>query len=293
VADDGVVYGANLVTTGSAGYRIYRWDNDSAATIPTTIYGAIATSPEQSQRWGDTFDVRGAGTNTQVLAGEQAGGKVAIFTTADGTNFDLHLIATDATNETTRIGLAFGYGNTYWSKSSGNLRKMSFDLTANSGTTLQTYVNTDLSGVALFGIGVDPVNNLLAGVSSTDNPHDVRIYDVGNSAAPPVWLDTELFPTSVANGNNSSFVKFGGGRVYAVDSNNGIMAMTVNYTPVAPVLKVVSNQDGTVTVTWTNPAYTLQSSTTVDSGYADVPSATSPYSEAVSPSAAKFFRLRK
>ncbi len=86
-ADDGAIYSANLTVDGTAtNFRIYRWGNDSSSTSPTLAYSGNPT-PGLVLRWGDTLDVRGAGTNTQILAGSRAGTNAAIFTTADGVNF--------------------------------------------------------------------------------------------------------------------------------------------------------------------------------------------------------------
>ena len=154
VADDGAVYVANLITSGNSdSFAIYRWDG---ATNTATMGQAYAGNPLSGAgalgRIGDTLAVRGAGTNTQILCSFRNGTNVAIFTTADGVNFDFNLIA--ITNLAASIGasdpftgasplglgVAWGAGDTFWAKASSyNLRHLSFDLAAGTGAVLGSY----------------------------------------------------------------------------------------------------------------------------------------------------------
>jgi hypothetical protein len=92
VADDGVVYVADQVnTSGTTPFIIYRWDSVASTAPP---YMCFSNTITPGQRYGISFDIRGAGTNTQIIIGSQSqsgstGTNVVIFTTADGTNFRL------------------------------------------------------------------------------------------------------------------------------------------------------------------------------------------------------------
>ena len=77
----------NLTTASRPpSFTLYRWSNDSPGTVPTVAFTGNPT-PGNSQRYGDTLDVRGAGANTQVILGSRGSTNVVILTTADGINF--------------------------------------------------------------------------------------------------------------------------------------------------------------------------------------------------------------
>lgn len=106
-------------------------------------------------------------------------------------------------------------------------------------------------------IGVDRANKRLAGITTLETPSNVRLLSVdGNS----LEVDTEFFPTDNSNINASGSVRFGNGRVVALDTGNGIIMLRV-----APKLR--SSRSGDVlTFTWDNGLdgpFRLQSSPTL------------------------------
>ncbi len=238
VAADGAVYACNLTTSG-AGFMIYRWDNDSASTLPTVAYGP---GDPGLGRCGDTFDVRGAGANTQILVGSRNSNTAAVFTTSDGQTFNPQLITTaDAPNNSFGLGLAFGAGNTIWGKDGGlALREAAFDLTTGQGTTLFQYAATNFPA-GLAPLSVDPTNNWLAAIA-LEQPDSLRLYDISDPSQSPVLLGQVLFPVKNENLNGTGAVDFGPGRLYALDSNNGIIALQVKKasatSPKAPIFNV-------------------------------------------------------
>lgn len=291
VADDGAVYVANLVTTASTGFKIYKWDSDSAA-VPIIVYGSDgASSPDGAERWGDTMDVRGGGTNAQIILASRDNGKAAIFTTTDGINFAPTIITVaDAAADTAALGLAFGAADTYWTKNSGGaLRHVQFDLSTGIGTVLQSFAAGDVAG-NILPIGVDPTNNLLAGIS-LQTPDNVRLFDISVLTSPPVGLDTDFFSTDNANDNGTGSVEFAGDRLFVLDTNNGILALAVQRAPVQPGPIAVTLSGSSVILTWPGPG-TLQSSTNVAGGYDDIDGATRPHTNAISSAPQQFFRLR-
>jgi WD40 repeat protein len=230
VGDDGAVYVCNLTTDGAASaFNVYRWINDAADTLPELVY----SGDPGGGRWGDTFDVRGAGTATQFLAAQRNGKAVAVFGTTDGAQFTPTLIPVeDATLGNFGLGAVFGPGNTFFGKATGQtLRQVSFDLAAGTGTTLQNYTTGVPGGVG--PIGWDPVNNFLAGVTF-ENPDTTRLYDLADPENPTL-IDQQFSAGDNANINGTGAADFGGNRLFVLNSNNGLQAFTVKKpTPAAP-----------------------------------------------------------
>jgi hypothetical protein len=103
-------------------------------------------------RWGDAFNVRGSGTNTQMIASGSSSSLAALFTTTDGTNFTATTLTPSGISSTDLgKGLVFGTNNTFYGKRSGStsVRHMSFDLGngTNGTATLVTNVPIDSAAV--------------------------------------------------------------------------------------------------------------------------------------------------
>ncbi len=293
VAEDGAVFACNL-TTDAAGtsFNIYRWANDAADTLPEVAY----LGNPGGGRWGDTLAARGAGANTQLLAAQRSGQAVAVFTTADGAAFEPTLLTVeDATPGNFGLSVAFGPGNSFFGKATGqSLRHVGFDLAAGTATTLRNY-GTQFPGSSA-PLAWDPVNHFLALVAF-ENPDNVRLYDLADLEN-PVLIDQEFCPADNPNINGTGQAVFGGGRLYALNSNNGIVAFDVKKpTPaVPPTLGAARVSGGNFECTLTGQAgatYGLQSSTDLKS-WTDVPGVTitGPGGQASVPAtgAAQFFR---
>lgn len=241
VDDDGVVYICNQInnsTNAGTPFKIYRWDSVFSALAPVVAFsGTIAPS----QRYGTSIDIRGAGTDTQIIIGSlansagQTGTNVVIFTTADGVNFTANVLATDVTSPNFNDGIAFGVGNTFWAKRIGApLRYMSFDLGTMTAVTLASYTNIYPKFANLGPISVDNVNKLLAAIevaggTVSGGPERVWLFDISDPSKPPVLLSIRTF---VPNNQNTTapagFLDFGNGRLYAHVSNNGLLASMVD-----------------------------------------------------------------
>lgn len=286
VADDGAVYVANLITSGASDtFAIYRWQDTTNGTAMGLSYFA---NPGIG-RLGDTFAARGAGVNTELLASFRTGTNIAIFTTGDGSSFNFNLIAVtnlppdSVANGFAGLGLAFGSSNTFWAKSSGfQLRQVRYDIAAGTGEVIYTSPNPPGS---VGPIGVDAANGILAGVGFGQIPQNLSLYDLqtGGTAA---LIDRETFPANNPNANGTGAVAFdvAGGRLFALDSNSGLVA--VNY---APRLSITPEVNGGI-VTWTGPG-TLQASAIVTGTYTNVTGATSPYTNTAASSL--FFRVAR
>ncbi len=291
VADDGAVFVGNLTLDGVAThYRLYRYENDDAASLPTVAYdndpGAGVTD-----RWGDTIAVRGAGAATQVLIASRGNGAVGngtnlcILTTADGIAFTGNVLHVNTTNTSEfGLGLSFGKGDTLWAKSNDGttrgLYHLAFDIASNSATTITNYTNFS---AAVVNVAMNQAGNLLAGIA-IETPNDVRLYDISTLANDPLLLDWEFF-TPNNTGQPTGAAAFGNNRLYALNSNNGVVAAQIGWPQI----------DGTLIGTdlvmkWIG-TYTLQSATDVIGPYSNVSGATSPYTNSVL-SGQKFFRLK-
>jgi len=283
VADDGAVYVCNLanVTSGGA-FTIYRWADDAPATIATIAYGPDNPTGE---RIGDTFAVQGSGVNTKLLASTRNGTKVVVFTTSDGLNYSANVVdVTAAPAGFAGLGFAAGAGDTFWATSSGGfaLRKVFYDLT--NGTN---EVQLALGGQSGYNLGFDPRNDLIADIGTSDTPSNLRILDVHNQTVEGSLLDQEFFGADNDNANGTGAVAFDvtGGRIFALDSNNGLLAL--KYAGRVDIQKLGPDQ----VVTWAVPTATLQSSTNVLGTYVDIPTATSPYTN--NSGSELYFRLRR
>ncbi len=232
-AEDGAIYAANLVPISNPtnnAFKIYRWANEGAT--PTI---AFAGEVQAALRWGDTLDIRGAGANTQILIGSGVtANKVAIFTTTNGaTFFPTVLNVNGASNGDFRLGVAFGPGNTFYGKQTGGaLRFMSFDLAAATANLLQAYPSPGVLPGNSWLLAIDSAHSLLASLTLpaiSSVPQAVWLYDLFALSSTATNVPLEVQPFSTANGNNlfAGAARFGGGRLYALAGNNGLMALNV------------------------------------------------------------------
>jgi hypothetical protein len=207
-------------------------------------------------------------------------------------NFNFNLIAitnlpADAqANGFAGLGLAFGPGNTFWAKSSGfNLRHVSYDVANGVGGVIDSYPLP----VSETVIGVDNTNGYVAEIGIGESPQNLAIYDLFAPGGPSLdsLVDREFYPVSNANANGTGAVAVDvpGGRIFALDSNSGIIALSY-----AGKLSIAAGSHEQI-VTWPTTAAMLQSSTNVAGPYTTVLGATSPYTNTTD--SVKFFRLSK
>ncbi len=243
IADDGAVYLCNQVnvsTNVGTPFKIYRYSSVSDPNPPLVVY-SNTISP--SQRYGVSWSIRGAGTNTQILMGSMPGTtatNVVIFTTADGTNLTANIIGcTNVLSPNFNDGIAFGAGNTFWAKRVGApLLYMSFDLTAKTAAVISSFGTTNISGVNnLAGLAVNTNLNLLAALEETGGAvaggaDRLWLFDISNLSKPPSLLAIRSF---VPNNQNATapmgYLTFGGQGtlLFANVVNNGLLGNTVDY----------------------------------------------------------------
>jgi hypothetical protein len=228
-ADDGAIFAGNLTLNGTeTSYTLYRWDSDSPEAFPLVAFegdpggGAV-------ERWGDTIAVRGSGLNTQVLISSRSGDRAALFTTTDGFSFEPATFS----GVSGGLGLAFGEGNTFWATASGQpLRLFEFDSQTGAATMLREF-DASVVPSALAPLGVDPENHLLAAIH-LGSPDNLKVYDISDLDAGPVILVEQLFATQNPNQNGTGAIAFRNDRLYALGTNNGILAFEVDPALPAP-----------------------------------------------------------
>ncbi len=290
-SDDGRIFLANLAQSG-ADFRIYRWTLEIIGDSPTLAYSGNPTG-SATNRWGDTFDVRGAGNDIQLLAGSRNSNVFAIFTTANGgDNFTAQPITVSGAGANAfGLGLAFGAGDTVWAKGDGTtpLRQISFDLGTGTGTILHSYSSAQFASTAL-PLAVKADQGLLASIS-IENPDHLRLYTTFNLANPPVLVDQEIFPSDNANDNFAGALDFGGGKLFALDSNNGLLAMTIGNIIQPPGAITITRTNDQIYLNWLG-SFILQSATNVTGPYLDAAPAGSNHTESAAGVPEKYFRLR-
>lgn len=300
VADDGVVYCCNVSsyqpgqqTGGGVDFSITRFDSvvtatngDGSINPDNTFEAAFTGDPGNyipnnnfaysgGDRWGDSFAVRGAGANTQILLGTYEtlgandfgtgpGTNVAILTTTDGVNFTPTTIAvTNAPDGFSYLGVAWGLGNTFWAKSPGyDLRQVEYDLNSGFGWVIQDIASTPIAGSldAVCGIGLDVSNNILAGVNVGDSPNDLELFQiptVGNLADAYYQAFFPAYNPNI-NGNAATSVKFP--YIFSLDANNGIIGLIYSI-PLLPFSIVTAQVNNQQVLTWPTVAghtYQLQ-----------------------------------
>lgn len=299
VAGDGAVYGSNLTLNGTTTpFTIYRWSSDDPSAMPDLAFEGDPGLGEV-QRWGDTLAVRGSGVDTQILAASRTGTVVALFTTNDGINFLPTLLQVDGiSGGNIGLGLAFGEGDTFWGNAAGaNLRQFSFNQAAGTASVLND-IGSEFVPVGMSALGVDVENSMLAGIL-VESPDNVRLFDISEPASPKL-IDQEILPSDQPNLNITGAVQFGAGRLFVLNTNNGIVAYDFNDLPDAAVLTIIGIDQSGFSFQISGSAsasYKIWASASVDGPWSEIGEVTlddqglGSFSDSLSPSiSAKYFR---
>jgi hypothetical protein len=253
----------------------------------------------EAQRWGDTLAVRGSGVDTQILAASRTGTVVALFTTNDGINFLPTLLQVDGiSGGNIGLGLAFGEGDTFWGNAAGaNLRQFSFNQAAGTASVLND-IGSEFVPVGMSALGVDVENSMLAGIL-VESPDNVRLFDISEPASPKL-IDQEILPSDQPNLNITGAVQFGAGRLFVLNTNNGIVAYDFNDLPDAAVLTIIGIDQSGFSFQISGSAsasYKIWASASVDGPWSEIGEVTlddqglGSFSDSLSPSiSAKYFR---
>jgi uncharacterized lipoprotein YddW (UPF0748 family) len=238
VSSDGVVYAANLTTSSTTTpFKIYRWTD--YGTAPTVAYSGMPDGG-LTARWGDSFALRGSGTNTQIIISGAGGSGQAtnavILTTVDGVNFTATVL-----NPTPAIapaefarGICFGEGNSFYSKDRGTniAKKFNFDVSTGTATQISTVTGLDDYVIA---VAFDTDRNLLSCVvddnTINNSGHSLRVYNISTPTAPVVVSNFNF--VAIGNGTNTFNSNFGGmvdtdgTTIVGLDTQNGVVALSV------------------------------------------------------------------
>jgi len=330
VADDGAVYACNQINKSStANMIIYSWPTPDSSTPPTIVYSGIPTTG----RCGDTLAARGSGASTLLLADVQDVPNSCLFYTDSSMQFSASLLL--HTNGGTVIGreVCFGPTNTYFlkKKSGGTTNQPLVQMTAYNNTPGDQVFNTTVDSVgdyhyALGAMGIDFSNHIGAGIyfSSASTSYDrLYIYDISDFDHPLQVATYYTNVTATANGGSEQCYNFpvthvnnqpnsigqviiGGGKIFAIDANNGIIAVpefppikTVVVVPPPQKMSVVSS-NGSVVISWpiTGAGEVLQANPTLvpgnwaNTGLSPVTS-NGTNSVTITPSGASYYRLAR
>jgi hypothetical protein len=236
VADNGAIYVCDLTTGGATPFKVYRWASE--ASVPTTAFsgtpGATAT------RCGDSFAVRGAGANTQLIASGSGSQYVTIFTTVDGINFtvaqqfDLTTVGLSAGDA--RRGLVFdGSNNAFYCMNTYNsaVHHLSFDLV---GGTLTSLGDLSVSpNVAMISLGQIKGYSVMPAIDDNGygSLHELEVFDMSNPAS-PLLAASVPFPTQGnADANITGATDVGADMIVGLSTAAGVLALQVITNPPA------------------------------------------------------------
>ncbi|HYG36204.1 MAG TPA: LamG-like jellyroll fold domain-containing protein, partial [Clostridia bacterium] len=249
VADDGVIYICSLAVNTPV-FQIWRWSAEDPSVEPVSAYGPAEPGAEMV-RCGDSFAVRGAGKNTQLVASGNGAAKFSIFTTEDGTNFVAHQFALPEGlgPDEARRGLAFdGTNNAFYAinTSSTTVHLIGFDLETGTSTLIRDItLDSAVLGISRGTLaGLEFMPCILDGGESE---HRLKVYDITDPAAPFVADGGDVaFPSpAVVDGNFTGGTDFGAGMVVGLSTHNGVVALSATVVTNPPAI-VAQPQDHTV-----------------------------------------------
>jgi hypothetical protein len=222
VANDGVIYGCNLTTTG-AGFKFYRWGDESSAST-------VAFEGDLDQRAGDSFTVIGSGANTIIYASGSNVTKIYIFTTTDGISFSL-FDEIPILSSLARGGIApmaDTLGSDIWVNCSGKQAAL-IDTSGTVITTIDTSMNVYFAHIDFMETGDGRKLIAVAGGNCDDVPACMgsEVWDVTDPFNPWRFAHSSLTNTPVANLNGTGIAileekEDGVLNLYHLLSNNGI-----------------------------------------------------------------------
>jgi hypothetical protein len=290
VAEDGAVYLSNLnlpVAGSGAILRVYRWESDAPDAGPTVI--EVAELPADV-RFGDTFAVRGRGDSTELLYGSRSANSFAVVNVTGGTTATTKVYTADGVaNGAFGLGVAFGPGNSVFGTASGSpIVHVAFDPASGSATLARTY-GAGLIPTSVAHLAFDATRNLLVG-TALETPDNVLLYSLADIET-PVLLDQELFPVDNPNVNGTGALAFGGNRVFALDSNQGVFAYTLDLSTKVRTTVAATLNGANIVITVADPGtYDIESGSTLGT-WTKVGTATTaqPFTAPAS-SAAAFYR---
>jgi hypothetical protein len=183
-------------------------------------------------RWGDTMTVQGTGANTQILIDCQSTNVCALLSPNNG-NMNSWTSISGPQDYTGVIGrsLQFGPTNTFWQKRKADRLEVStYSTTAAPGSlTTSNAATYSFLPSSVGPIAIDFTRNVLGALNfsgNTNGADTLDLYDISNLNSPTLTARYFFPVTQQPNPNWIGQIVFGGGKVFAVDGNNGIVAFS-------------------------------------------------------------------
>lgn len=242
IDETGAIYVSNLSTSLTSNFKVYKWNDETLAVPPTTVFDALVNVT----RTGDAFAVRGGISGPATFA---AAGTVAA---APGTNSSFTVGALDGTNAFTsytqvpgtgtasndyRLALTWVDQNTVIGNQGGLARMTDFTPTTATVAASIPFTTTSQRAMDYAVIGGVPCLAVIDSISS-----NVFVYDITFPSAPQLMLQANnTTGTLSANTNATGSVQWGvvGGNtatLYAMSTNHGIQAFLVTVQPAASAI---------------------------------------------------------
>jgi len=177
---------------------------------------------------------------------------------------------------------------------------LNFDPISLVATTAQTFSAT-VFPPACGPFALDAANNLLAAIILGDGADRLNLYDLFNSNTSPALLASWTLPGGTDNNFGLGAVAFGGNRVYALDTNNGLLAFKIFFPGGATTLSAARAGDN-VALSWPASArgFSLEKRASLSIGSLwqsvfdpVIPSGSQNWTTQAVASAASFYRLNK
>lgn len=251
IADDGAIYVSNLSTTATTNFKVYKWDAEVLGPVvpPTVVYDALTGLA----RTGDTFAVEGGLVTPAQFAAAGSNAVSAsnfIVGSLDGLNTGTAFLSVPGTTTATndyRLGLTFVDSTTLIGTQGATARLTPFDTVTATAFVSATMPLGGASRRAMdyAVIGGRPVLAVIDTVSSI-----VTVLDVTDPSNPVAIVSgTTTSGTLTANGNGTGGVAWGAitgntAKLYAMSSNQGIQAFTVDLSPLGSVTTYGAGCDG-------------------------------------------------
>jgi hypothetical protein len=283
---DSTIYAGNLTDNGTATtFRLYRWFIDYEDETGQLVWeGNPSNDPNLALRWGDAMTVRETTSGHEIILSSRTSTLLSRINPGNGLNSPASVCnVSTAAGNSFRLGLAADGPEVVWGKMIGlPLLEVQTDFGLGTSTILNSF-----SGLGTMGpIGVNTVGRLLAGVF-IDSPDHLRLFDI-STPGQIIPLDTEFFPSDNANGNATGGIAFGNNKVYALCSNNGLLAMNID-TSCLPDRPSIARNGSDVVISWSRSTFRLQGTDSLGGTWDPVPGA-SPVTVGAG-TGMKFFRL--
>ena len=236
IDNNGVLYASNIASPVTAGLKVYRWADQTAA--PTVVFSSTTIT---TGRMGDNLAVFGSGTSTKVALGESASSgsgarnSFAVLSTTDGSTFTGQLVTFNAPSAipvaaSFQRGITFLDGDTLIGTigtAGGNMTIADFNGSA-VGTVVDTNPQTSASE-RLMDVASIGGTNYLATLDSSNST--VRIYNYADPANPILEVTAPYAGVTATNTNATGGVAWGAigsdsATLYALNTNTGLFAYT-------------------------------------------------------------------